>query len=394
MRDPRRPVPKMTRPGALVVVIGSVLSSALVALVACGESGSKAEPVAPTADAHADEAHAGDAHAEDRRASVGASLIEARAASGVVLQTLTGTTVPVAGARFVVAAPLEGRVRRIHVSPGDKVKAGQLLVELVLPALAQAAAAHDGAALRIAALEKRAATLASVEKEGLVRADARLQIEVDLASARAELASARAVIGAALGRAPRENETAPLVESGGRYQLTSPADAVVTAVHAVDGALTDALPLVELAREGTVKIEVRAPADALTGVDVQLSDARLAAPVLLTLLSTDPRVDGALTRMWLTAEAPLVLPAGLVVQLSLLVREGSDALVVPKSALLPDDGGALLVVRGDALVTVPVKVRARASSQVVVVGDVKPGEQIVRETLREESGEGGGGHVH
>jgi len=388
---------------ARLVVAGVALAPALAACDTATKPAARAADrhekgppgdAAPGEHPHGEHPHDDERNNARKRASVGASLVEARAASGVVLQTIVGTTVPVAGTRLVVAAPLEGRIRRVHVSPGDTVRAGQLLVELVLPALAQAAAAHEGASLRIAALEKRAEALAGVEKEGLVRADARLQLEVDLAFARTDLASARALLSAAFGRALRENETAPLLESGGRFSLTAPAEAVVTAVHATDGALTDALPLVELAREGTVKIEVRVPADALTGVDVQLSDARLAAPVSLTLSSTDPRVDGALSRMWLTAASALVLPAGMTVQLSLMVREGSDAVVVPKSALLPDDGGALLVMRGDALVTVPVRMHARTASHVVVVGDVKPGERIVREVLREESGESGGGHVH
>lgn len=273
-------------------------------------------------------------------------LVEA----GGVVQARTAAT---------LAARVMAPVLAVRVVPGDRVRTGQVLVELdgrdltstARSASAGAAEARDGAAAATA--EQRAARAAldlATATHGRIaalfaRKSATAQ-EMDdaaaaLAAAEARAASAAArvqVAGAGIERAAAASDAA--TATAGFLRVTAPFDGVVTEkLVNVGDMVTPGLPLVRVEDTRGYRLEVRldesqaARLAAGSSLDVALDDA--AAPVSGRVAEVSRAIDAG-SRSFLVK---IDLPAGTT------VRSGAFG-----RARLPGATRAALVVPADAVV--------------------------------------------
>lgn len=316
--------------------------------------------------------------------------VRAEKPSDLTMFEVPAQTRPTAGQLAAVTSPVRARLLQVHVQTGDRVVAGQPVVTIASPELAEAAARRQSAARRIDAYQRHAAELKSLEKDGLVKRVDRFATEAELADLQAERAGAEALLrGAGL----EDRDVAELLARG-RTSLRAPIDGAVLRVRAVTGAAVEAgaEPLVEVAGLGPTRVEARLLRPLPDGVHLTFATTTGQSIELAgtpTSTAVDPQ-DGSLIA-WFELAAPEPLPAGLRGRVRIAaVPDG--LLQVPVRAVLRRDGQALVLVRpGVALagkVAVPqekaVEVVAVAGATALVRG-LQAGTEVVAEADRAQA---------
>jgi HlyD family secretion protein len=327
--------------------------------------------------------------------------------------------------RYVVSAPLAGRLERIHLRVGDAVGAGQVLAVLTPtpPALLDARAEQELAAA-VAAAEARAARAgaetARVEAEfaqaradriraaklaadGFVSAAALEQAELAVRTAERTREAARLAQRAAQYEAEQARAALARFRADGkgtakeaRWPVTAPASgAVLRLMQESEASVPQGAPLLEIGDPRSLE----AILDVLTQEAVQVRPgmpARLeigaAAPVLsATVRYVEP---GAFTKISalgveeqrvnvvLDFDSPLdvirTIGDGYRVQGEIVVFRAEDAVRVPLGALFRADGGwAVFVIEAEAARQRPVKIARRGTADAMVEAGVEAGETVV-----------------
>lgn len=290
----------------------------------------------------------------------------ARTDTFVTTVTALGRVVARDGFLASLGAPQQSRVTAIHVSQGDRVKAGAPLVSLDLPAFQ---AELESATARLDAAEAAWQRAVRLERDGLVA-----QRDVDQRAA--EFATARAD---AVNR--RLNAE--------RAELRSPIGGVVAAMNATLGATVD---------PGTVLVEVVDPDRLEIVLDVPPDVARQLQPGMQATLRSVATNGDSLGTSVVRTISPLVDPTGGTVRVRLRVESGHSslrlgesvqaaivaghtpiALVVPIDALVPEgDGFIVYVVDADGMVLRrSVTVAGRNAVLASIATGLDPGERIV-----------------
>lgn len=249
------------------------------------------------------------------------------------------------GASAHVAPPFTARVVRILVAPGDRVSAGDPLLEVVMPEVLDAAATWVGSSRRRALRADRRDELEALREEGLVESSRVFEQEASVAELDAEVARALAVLRAAGVSGGRAGATL----SRGTSSLTAPIDGVVSAVSVRLGEVRDPSEgaLVELVGSAPARIEARLSRPLPEGATlsfVPLGGAPIALRDQADAIVVDP-TDG--TRLaWISPQTPEPLPDGL--RGTLVVHLDRPGVVqVPAGAVGHDAEGAY-VLRHDA----------------------------------------------
>ncbi len=276
--------------------------------------------------------------------------------------TAVGTLEPVA--RVLVAAQAEGVVTAVHVREGDRVRAGQVLVELDSRELEAELAQAE------AALEEADATLKRVEQ---LRADG-LVPEQELDSARAAQRIAAAKVDALHTRLSFTRITAPVagvvvsrqVEVG---NLASPRSALLELASG-DGLLLR-VPVSELE---VVKLAAGDPAtvtvDALPGTTVAAHIQRLfpAADSASRQVTVELRID----------DPPAPVRYGFLARAHLVVERIPDALTVPEEAVQRGaEGGFVWVVTDGTAQLRQVEVGDRFDGRALITSGLAAGDRVV-----------------
>jgi len=340
-------------------------------------------------------------------------LVQRVVASGRVL----------APARIQIGSVVVGRVTRVAVEKGDRVKAGQVLVRLddaeSRAALAQARSAVAQAAAR---LEQVEVVSAQVTTQAVRQAELRLeQAEVRLARNRtlaeagsvsrsdlddaiqardlaaSQLATARIQASAAAGGADRRAVLAALEQARGaeqaalarldQLQIRSPAEGVVTERDVEPGDVVQpGRTLLVVARDGPTQLSVlpdeknlaflRMGQPATGSVDAfpdRIFPARVAyiAPAVdLSRGTVEVKLD--------VPDPPAFLRPDMTVSVNVEVGRDPAALVLLAGAVR--DAGTdpwVLVVRDGRTVRQPVKLGMRGEGAVQVLSGLVPGEAVV-----------------
>jgi len=323
--------------------------------------------------------------------------------------------------RYLISAPLAGRVERISLEEGDTVRAGEAVALLspTAPAFLDARTARElqarvGTAeaqlararaekLKVHAQRDQArADLARQEKlatEGFVSATAHEQAELALRTveravdaagyaeeaARHELEQARA----ALSRFRSSDPTA-------RWEVTSPVNgSVLKVIQKSEAAVTLGAPLLEVADARSLEAVVdvlsqdavsirpgmRARVELGQGVASVPALVRLVEPAAFTKVSAlgveEQRVNvildfaGPLDQVWTLGDA-------FRVEAHIVTHREEKAVKVPVGALFRDgEGWAVFVVEGERAAKRAVKVPRRNGVEALVEEGLKPGERVV-----------------
>lgn len=190
-----------------------------------------------------------------------------------------------------IGSLVEGRVSRVLVLPGERVRAGQLLLAIASPQLldARQALVASGSSLATAESELRLATASAARAERLYAAKAASLAELERQRATKSAAEAtHARVGAELQRA-----RAAYVQLGGTPDagnaapeafIRSPMNGVLVSRDAQAGQVVSAgTPLVTVSRMNTLALIIQAPEEAVASI-------RPGAPVHFTVRAY-PRRD-------------------------------------------------------------------------------------------------------
>lgn len=320
--------------------------------------------------------------------------------------------------RYVVTAPVTGRLARIGLEPGDEVRTGDVLARIVPTAsplldprarssaearVAAAIAGEEQARARVARAEA-AQRFARAELERFRRlaeeeviAPRELdRIRLEAETAESDLASARfahqvarhelEMAKAALGRVDGADGTVEHLE------VPAPVDGrVLEVMRESEGAVTMGSPLLELGDPSDMEVVV----DVLTRDAVEIqpgAHARLdrwgGAPVEARVRQVEPSAFTKLSALGVEEQRvnvvldlddpPSGLGDGFRVEARITVWSSDDALHVPASAVFRrDDGWAVYSVReGQARLTA-VEVGRRTGRRVQIVEGLQEGDEVV-----------------
>ena len=323
--------------------------------------------------------------------------------------------------RYVVSAPLAGRVERIDLEPGDPVKQGQMVAMLTptAPAFLDARTARElqeriGAAdaqLSRAraetqkAIAQRSQARADLDRqaklatEGFVSATAREQAALALQVAERAVQAARHGEEAARHELEQTRAALRRYESGTlgpKWEVTSPVDgAVLKVVQKSEGPVALGAPLLELGdarsleavvdvlSQDAVAIRPGMPArlELGTGVAPLAASVRLVEPAAFTKISA-LGVEEQRVNVILDFVEPLdkvqTIGDAFRVEASIVVYKQEDALKVPVGALFREgEAWSVFVAEGARARKRAVKVPRRNGVEALVEEGLKPGEQVI-----------------
>ena len=323
--------------------------------------------------------------------------------------------------RYLVSAPLAGRVERIALEPGDPVKHGQTVAVLtptapplidartttelrqrVGAAEAQLARARAETQKAMAQLDQARADLArqaKLAREGFVSETAREQAELALRVSERGLDAARFAEEAArheLGQAQAALKRYSSGEPGAKWEIPSPVTgSVLKVVQKSEGAVGLGAPLLELAdarsleavvdvlSQDAVAIRPGMPArlELGQGVAPLAARVRLVEPAAFTKVSA-LGVEEQRVNVILDFAEPLdkvqTIGDAFRVEAGIVVFQEENALKVPVGALFREgDQWMLFAVDGDRARKRAVKVPRRNSLEALVEDGLTPGERVI-----------------
>ncbi len=323
--------------------------------------------------------------------------------------------------RYVIAAPLAGRVARIRLEPGDTVRLGQVVAQLTptAPAFLDARSAREvqervGAAQAQLA-RARAETLKVLAQRDQARAD--LERQAKLAAGGFVSPTAREQAALALRTAERSVEAARFAEDAAghdlaqaraalaryksgdptaKWEVTSPVNgSVLKVVQKSESPVALGAPLLEVADARSLEAVVdvlsqdavairpgmAARVELGQGVAPLRALVRLVEPAAFTKVSAlgveEQRVNvvldfpGPLDSVWTIGD-------GFRVEAQIVTLRIEDAVKAPVGALFRDGAGwAVFVAEGERAARRAVTVAHRNGLEAMVEAGLKPGERVI-----------------
>ena len=278
--------------------------------------------------------------------------------------------------RAALAAGASGEVRKVTVRVGDRVKKGELLVEID-PSLA-------AARVRAAAASKNAGAAqlerAQRDAERLTAAGPDIAVLAEIEQATSE--RKRAVAERRRLRAAEAEARAEL----GRHRVRAPFNGVVSRRSVDPGDWVDpGIEVVELVDDQGVEVLVAAPPDLaefLTPDDkavFRYKEAAVPATIVGVVRALDDESRTIPVRLIADESATWLLPGAAINVILTIDRNEPDALVIPRDALVYGIANIHVVRVSDGVAEmVPVEVLARGRDEVLVRADsLSPGDPLV-----------------
>ena len=323
--------------------------------------------------------------------------------------------------RFVISAPVAGRLRRIELEPADAVRRGQVVATLLpappalLDARTRAEAAATVEAARAAQGRARAERARAQAAQELARSELERQRELarsgivsaeSLERAQAEARTAQEALRAAqfaVAGAEHELERAQAVllqatgGGGGRaLELRSPVDGVVLRrLRESEAVVPPGEPLLEvgdprdleivsdLLSADAVKVRARQPVlvEQWGGENPLRGHVRLVEPsgfMKISALGVEEQRVNVIVDFEDPAAASRDLGDGYRVEVRIVVWEAKDVVTAPTSSLFRrGEGWAVFVVEGGRARLRPITVGERNGLQAQVRAGLRPGEQVI-----------------
>lgn len=328
--------------------------------------------------------------------------------------------------RFVISAPLAGRVLRIELEPGDAVVAGETVLAVFLPsapvlldarsraeaqavvetataALGQAEANYERAAAELVYSRSEAGRYLRLSQEGIVSVETMesAQLDLDTRQEAVEAAdyavrTARSELQAARVRLLRFSAESAEDVNGTAIRIVSPVSGVVLRRVRESESVVPA---------GEALLEVGDPAQIEVVTDYLSKDAvrmRSGQRVLIDRWGGDRPLQGRLRRVEPSGftkisalgveeqrvnvvidivDPPAVwagLGDGFRVETRVVVWESEDELKAPTGALFRrDENWAVFAVAGGRATLREIEVGERNAREAQVLGGLEPGEQVV-----------------
>lgn len=296
------------------------------------------------------------------------AVVSRQSLSVTVAATATITGRP--GGVASIGAPAPGRITRVFVAVGDRVRRGDPLVTLDAAPF-QAAFDQTLAAQRSA--QQAYARASRLAAQGILARRDVEQARTALAQTAAALVVARQSLKRATLRSPIDG-----VVSRTTAVRDAAADPTQTLVEVVDPASLEARVL--LAPEDAARVPLGATVTLLSGV-AGGSAVVVGTGRVIALAATVDSLTGAVAARVQVVRQARTLRVGEVVRATLETEARPNTLVVPTAALVPaslGDGYQIFVVSaGDTARARPVRVGVRTELVVEIIAGVSAGEEVV-----------------
>ena len=355
----------------------------LLVTLACGGQPSDPAP-APAPGAAAGSIGVSD----DARAAIGLQVTELQPQPFSVSVQAPGTVRADQDATAIVGPIVEGRIREVLVSWGDRVARGQVLAWLDSVVAGEARAAHFRSRATLDVAEARLKRMQLLSTSKIVATKDLMDAEAELASARADADAADDALhvmgftDADVARSPDDDH-----EPASRVPLLSPLDGAVVERSAVVGAWAappDALfTIMDLSRVW-VDAEV---------YEKDLGALRPGQPVTVSVVAWPDRTFsgqvgtiGATvdeSRRTIVVRTVVANPDGLLkpvmfATVGIVTRDARDTLLLPEGAVLQGPGSSQVVVEEDGRYRLrDVQVGVASAGRLEIVGGLSPGERVV-----------------
>ncbi len=312
-----------------------------------------------------------------RDMSVATRWVLVRAPGAEALLEAPARVVATSPAAAEVTVLHTARIERFHVGPGDQVKAGQPVADVVIAEVSAAAARLSSTRVQLKAVSDRLEALKGLRREGLARTEQLFELTRQVG----ELTSTLNLAQAVLHIYGLSDADARRVTRRGHLTLSSPCDGVVTQMHGrLGGVISPAgSPLVLIEGPRPSRIEASLVGSLPEGMQATFI-GRDGRQVALQSKPLTRWMDGHTGRLlvWLSPVKPVVLPDGLAGRVRLTPRAG--AVEVPSRALLQEASGpSVLVLDGESPRPVPVRVLLNSGTTALVQGDLKPGQRVAQD---------------
>ncbi len=293
-----------------------------------------------------------------------------------------------------VSSPVEGIIRATHVTLGDRVRKGQPLVEIESVAVGEAQAAWLEARSLLSLARRNFERLSALREENISSEKETLQARQELETAEIRAANALGTL-TRLGVGSADARTLTSATAGGRIVLRSPMDGLVLTLHAVPGETArteEALATVgdnstvwvwaDL-YERDIRSVVRGQASGRLEASVSVKaypDEVFAGAVDLVTQAMDESSRTVKVRVEVRNRAGHLL-SGMFASVRLYLPGAGEALAVPGSAVLEDEGRSFVFVHheGDDYVRRPVTVGRTWAGWAEVTSGLSPGQVVVAE---------------
>ena len=246
----------------------------------------------------------------------------------------------------LVSAPLAARVVRTRVRAGQRVQAGEALVDVVMPELIRAAGALRSAELRLQSWQERRSLLAPLVEKRLARAAELSDVDANIAAIRGERESARATLRAA---GESDKRAGAVLDGDGTVALRAPIEGVVVGVTAKVGETREpaAGPLVELvSADADPTVQARFSAAPPEGSSFEWVDATRTLPLVLDAMSPHADERDGSRNGWLHAEGKVSLVAGSLGRVRVVAP--ADWGIVPAGAVSERSAGSFVMVKTES----------------------------------------------
>ncbi|AVX30009.1 RND family efflux transporter, MFP subunit [Carboxydocella thermautotrophica] len=318
------------------------------------------------------------------------------ATEGPISQTITIAGKVVPKQEIALVPKVGGKVSRVTVDIGQRVKAGQVVVELDASDLKAQIAATEAAVRLQQSLQKQA----EVNYQDALNNYNRIKYLYDqggasqqqLDAARANLDRAQAAYSpAGGGSSAAQIQQAQAQLQAQRVQLanftlTSPINGVVTARNIDPGEMASpGVPVLTIVDDSTMLVEVGL-------MENQINYARPGQTVEVKITATgrtyqgviqsispaaDPRSKSYLTRIEIN-NADETVKGGMVAEVTLAAQEKDKALLIPKAAIVEKLGARYVyVVTGNKVDEVKIETGLSDAEKVEVLSGIKAGQKVV-----------------
>ena len=293
-----------------------------------------------------------------------------------------------------VSSPVEGIVRATHVTLGDRVRKGQPLVEIESVAVGEAQAAWLEARSLLSLARRNFERLSALREEDISSEKETLQARQELETAEIRAANALGTL-TRLGASSADAHTLTSTTAGGRIVLRSPMDGLVLTLHAVPGetARTEEA-LATIGDNSTVWVwadlyerdirsVVRGQASGRLEAAVSVKaypDEVFTGAVDLVTQAMDESSRTVKVRVEVRNRAGHLL-SGMFATVRLYLPGTDEALAIPGSAVLEDEGRSFVFVHhaGDDYVRRLVTVGRTWAGWAEVKSGLTPGQVVVAE---------------
>lgn len=349
-------------------------------------------------DAPAPESADHDAHGDAPATSAAAAWVEVREPADASLLELPARVVAGASSRARLDVPFRASVVSVAVQAGDTVAIGDVIVELRVPDLLQAAAVLSGTGEQLGSHRERKAKLEDLRGKGLVGASDVFEVDSRIGA----LSADRRLALASLKSAGVDVEGRSELLRRGTLPLRSPVAGVVAELDAVPGDVVEpgqslaqvlgrGAARIEVVHSGALPSEVALEFVGTEGSQFMLGDQPIASAI-------EPGLGRTLA--WYVPADGRELPDG--IRGRVWVRSKNEQLLeVPRRALRLHEGKAWVAKRvGDEVVEVEVEVlRSSGSSALIRSSSLALGDQVAADvatvlSIGREGEVGGDGHGH